>query len=150
MKSTFYFAIFSSILVVLISCQKWLPQNKIVGSWNLEKAEKRRFLNSDRIFTGYESGIFVFNDDGTASYLDTAIQMNGSWDMRRILGGYADSDGNWHDESRTALIIHLYNFNANRILDWYFDNIDFRISGDRFIAFMDPPGYNYKYDFRKQ
>lgn len=150
MKSTFYFAIFSSLLLLLTSCQKWLPQTRIVGSWKLAQTEKRRLLNSDRIYTGYEGGVFVFNDDGTASYSDASIQMNGSWDIRRISGGYSDSEGNWHDESRATLIIHLYNFSANRVLDWYFDRTDFRSSGDRLIAFMDPPGYTYKYDFRKQ
>jgi len=150
MKSKFYLAIFVSSLILFASCKKWLPENRIVGSWKLVEAEKRRFLSSDRIYTGYENGVFSFNDNGTASYSDTSIQMSGNWNMREEHNGYYDSDGNWHDEARTVLTVRLYNFTANRVLDWYFDRIDFRSSGDKLFAFMDSPSYIYRYDFRKQ
>ena len=150
MKSKFYFAIFISSLTLLSSCKKWLPENRIVGNWTIFKAEKKYLFSSDRIVTGYESGVFTFNDNGTAAYVDPSIQMSGNWRMTEEHDGYTDSEGKWHDNGRTTFTIRLYNFAANRVLDWYFTSIDFRSSGDKLIAFIDGPSFNYKYDFRKQ
>jgi hypothetical protein len=150
MKPKFYLAIFIASILLFASCKKWLPENRIVGSWKLFSVDKKYLFSSDRIYTGYENGLFVFNDNGTATYSDTSIQMNGSWIMREEHDGYYDGDGNWHQDGRTILTIRLYNFAVNRIVDWYFNSIDFRSSGEKLISFMDSPSFTYKYDFRKQ
>lgn len=140
------------ILTVLFfsSCKKWRPENRIIGSWQLVEVEKRRLFDKETIRVGYEPGTFVFNENGTASYVDTSVQMTGSWEMRRENTGYYDADGNWQTNGKTVFRVRLYNFSANRVIDWYFDRIDFRNSGNKLFAFIDGASYNYRYDFRKQ
>jgi len=150
MKPLYLTAFFISAIFLFTSCKKWLPENRIVGNWKLVSVDKKYLFSSDRVTTGYESGIFVFNDNGTASYTDASIQMLGNWTMRDQHDGYYDSNGTWHDNATTIFTVRLYNFSANRVLDWYFTSIDFRSSGDKLIAFIDGASYTYKYDFRKQ
>jgi hypothetical protein len=144
MKSKLYLLPFLFFLLISTSCKKWLPENRIVGNWRLVDVEKRRLFNNENILTGYESGIFVFNDNGTTTYTDAAGQMTGTWNMRKRRGG---GDG---DDIQTVLVINLHDFNNNRLLDWYFDRVDFRSSGDKLMAFIDGVSYTYRYDFRKQ
>lgn len=150
MKSKLYIFSLALIFLALGSCRKWLPENRIVGTWRLVDVEKRRLLNSEELTTDYESGTFVFNNNGTAAFSDSAVQLDGTWSMRRERDGYYDDDGDWNSDGRTILVVRLYNFSANKVLDWYFDRIDFRSSGDKLIAFMDGASYTYRYDFRKQ
>jgi hypothetical protein len=149
MKSKFYPFFFLAFLLAS-SCKKWLPENRISGSWKLVDAERQRAFSSESFMTGYESGLFTFYDNGTASYSDATGILNGSWDMRKTDGGYYDQDGNWHSDQRTDMLIKLYDFRSNRVLEWYFDYIDFRSSGNRLTGFMEGANYNYRYYFRKQ
>lgn len=149
MKAQLYLPILLTI-ILFTSCKKWLPENRIVGSWKLVDAEKKRWFDSDDFSTGYESGTFTFSDNGVAQYVDAGLQMNGTWSMRQRNGGYYDGNGTWQDQSRTEFDIDLYNFPQNRALNWDFDNIDFRNSGDKLFAYYDGASYNYRYDFRKQ
>jgi hypothetical protein len=150
MKSKLYLLLILLTVILSSSCKKWLPENRIVGSWKLVDAEKKRFLDSDDFTTGYEPGTFVFNDNGTATYVDPNVQLNGSWSMHRRGGGYYDENGTWQDQSRTEFDVDMYNFPMNRALNWEFDDIDFRNSGDKLFGYMYGAGYRYRYDFRKQ
>jgi len=75
MKLKFYPFLLLFILVAASSCKKWLPENRVVGSWQLIDAEKRRFLSNQSFSTGYESGVFTFYDNGDATYRDAAGSM---------------------------------------------------------------------------
>ena len=150
MKSKFYPFFVLSLLLFFSSCKKWLPENRVVGTWQLVDAEKRRPFSNQSFTTGYETGIFTFYDNGDATYRDAAGTMTGSWNMRDIDGGYYDQEGNWQSQRRTDMLIKLYDFRSNRVLDWYFDYIDFRTSGNRLIGFVNGANYNYRYYFRKQ
>lgn len=150
MKLKFYPFLLLFISVLVSSCKKWLPENRVVGTWQLTDAEKRRFLSNQSFSTGYESGVFTFYDNGDATYRDAAGSMTGTWDMRQTNGGYYDQDGNWQSQQRTDMMIKLYDFRSNRVLDWYFDYIDFRNSGSRFTGYINGASYNYRYHFRKQ
>lgn len=143
MKSKLYLLPLLFLFLISASCKKWLPENRIVGTWRLVDVEKRRLLNSENILTGYESGLFMFNDNGTTTYSDAAGQMTGQWSMRKRRSG-AD------DQIETVLVVNLHDFNNNRLLEWYFDRIDFRNSGDKLMAFVDGVSYTYRYDFRRQ
>jgi hypothetical protein len=150
MKRIIFTLIILTSTLLFTSCKKWLPENRIAGDWKLVSAEKKYLLSSDLVTTGYENGVFRFNDNGTASYTEASFQMLGNWTMREQHSGYYDSNGNWQDQATTIFTVRLYDFNANRVLDWYFTSIDFRSSGDKLIAFIDGASYTYKYDFRKQ
>lgn len=151
MKSKFYplaFLIIASF--ILSSCKKWLPENRIQGTWKLVDAEKRRFLSNETFFTGYEKGVFSFYDNGDAVYADANGTMTGSWDMRKLDAGYYDQDGNWQQNNKTDLYIKLYDFRNNRVLEWYFDYIDFKNAGRHLTGYMNGASYNYRYYFTKQ
>ena len=124
------------------SCGKWLPENRIVGNWKLVEVEKRSLFNKKAISTGYENGTFAFYDGETADYSDVVGNMSGNW---RIRSEYYNQN-----ETRNTFTLRLYNFNANRVIDWEFDRIDFRNSGKRLVAFMQRSGYEYRYEFRRE
>jgi hypothetical protein len=150
MRTKLYLPVLLLAVLFFSSCKKWRPENRIIGSWKLVEVEKRRLFDKETIRVGYEPGTFVFTENGTASYIDTSVQMTGSWEMRRENTGYYDADGNWQTNGKTVFRVRLYNFSANRVIDWYFDRIDFRNSGNKLFAFIDGASYNYRYDFRKQ
>ncbi len=132
------------------SCRKNLPENRIVGSWKLVDVERKRLFNSETITTGYESGTFTFFANGMASFTDAAGTLNGNWNMRKSRDGYYDGNGNWQTDERTVFIINVQDFPNNRVINLYFDRIDFRWSGDKLFAFIDGASYRYRYDFRRQ
>jgi hypothetical protein len=135
---------------LLSSCTKNLPENRIVGNWRLVDVERKRLFDTDNITTGYEQGLFTFFENGSASYADASGTLNGNWNMRKANTGYYDSDGNWQSDTRTIFIINLHDFVNNRVIDLFFDRIDFRWSGDKLFAYIDGASYTYRYDFRRQ
>jgi hypothetical protein len=150
MNPKFYPLFILLISTLLSSCKKWLPENRIVGNWKLIDIEKRRPFNNETLTSGYERGTFTFYENGTASFSDTSGSMNGNWNMRTEQHGYYDSDGNWQTQNRTVLIVKMYNFNNNKVIDWYFDEVQFRSSGGRMQAFIEGANFRYCYNFRKQ
>jgi hypothetical protein len=150
MKSKLYLLSFTLLVLVFTSCKKWRAENRIIGTWRLVEVEKKRLFSNENLQTGYESGLFVFNENGSATFTDAAGVMSGTWSMRRLNDGFYDSDNNWHSDGRTVFIVHLYDFSANRVIDWYFDRIDFRWSAQKLFAYADGSAYTYRYDFRKQ
>src|SRR5687768_9955736 len=139
MKPVYSLLVITSFLFV--SCGKWIPENRVVGNWKLVEVEKRRLFDKTTISTGYENGTFFFHDGETAQYSDAIGNMNGNWRIRSEY--YAEN------ATRNTFTLRLYNFNANRVIDWEFDRIDFRSSGKKLIAFMQRSGYEYRYEFRK-
>lgn len=135
---------------LFISCKKWLPENRIDGTWVLTEVEKRRPFSNETVYTLYQEGQFSFNSNGMAAYNDNYGLMKGSWQMRDVQGPvYYDENGNRQSNSSRVLLIQLYDFSSNRVIDWYFDRFDFRSSGDRLVAFIESPNYTYRYTFRR-
>lgn len=151
MQAKLYSLSFIILLVVTFSsCKKWLPENRIEGSWQLTEIQKRRPFANENVQSQYKSGTFTFFEDRTARYADANGTMQGSWEIRSIDNGYRDNDGNWHSETKNVLWLKLYDFSSNRVIDWYFDRFDFRNSGRSLFAFMDGSGYAYRYCFNKR
>ena len=150
MQSKLYSLFFLLFVVTVSSCKKWLPENRIEGSWQLTELEKRRGFSNETISSAYQNGIFAFLEDRTARYADNNGTMQGSWEIRSVSRSYTDGDGNRQSETKNILWIRLYDFSSNRVIDWYFDRFDFRSSGDRLFAFMDGSGYDYRYCFNKR
>ena len=59
MKSKFYPFFVLSLLLLFSSCKKWLPENRVVGTWQLVDAEKRRPFSNQSFSTGYENDLQV-------------------------------------------------------------------------------------------
>jgi hypothetical protein len=150
MQSKLYSISFLVLVVTFSSCKKWLPENRIEGSWQLTELQKRRPFSNENIATEYRNGTFTFLEDRTARYSDANGTMQGSWEIRSTSHTYTDSDGNRQSETKNILWIRLYDFSRNRVVDWYFDRFDFRNSGQRLFAFMDGSGYDYRYCFSKR
>lgn len=150
MQSKLYSISFLFLVVSFSSCKKWLPENRIEGSWQLTELQKRRAFSNENISTEYRNGTFTFSEDRTARYTDANGIMQGSWEIRSVTNRYTDSDGNRQSETKNILWIKLYDFSSNRVIDWYFDRFDFRNSGERLFAFMDGSGYDYRYCFNKR
>nr|WP_294906866.1 hypothetical protein [uncultured Lacibacter sp.] len=142
--------LFAFLITTLGSCRKWLPENRLEGSWQLTELQKRRPLNNENVPSAYQSGTFTFLEDRTARYTDAGTIMQGSWEIRSVSNSYIDREGNRQTETKNVLWIKLYDFSSNRVIDWYFDRFDFRSSGQRLFAFMDGSGYDYRYCFSKR
>ncbi len=139
------------LLPFLSSCTKWLPENRIEGSWVLTEVQKRRPFANETLYSPYQNGTFLFFSNGNAVYSDSFGTMQGDWQMRNVNDqGYYDSEGQWQSGTRTVLWVRLIDFSTNRVIDWYFDRFDFRTSGNRLVGFMDSPSYNYRYTFRRK
>jgi hypothetical protein len=133
------------LTIAFTSCRKWQPENKILGDWKLVDAERRRFLDNDNITTGYESGVFTFFDNGTLEYREGNLLMTGSWWMR-TRNDFGNGDGN---DQRNELSMRLANFQANRQLEWFFDDVNFGLSDRRMRAFIRWGSPNYRYVFER-
>lgn len=147
MKKLYPLALLS--LIIFSSCAKLNPDRKIVGTWKLDDVVKRKFLNNDHLLTGYEPGLFTFYDNGNAVYKG-ADTLNGSWGMRYEDRGYYDSDGNYQNQNNLTLRIRLYNFTSNKVIDWDFDDAQFKRSSDRLDGFIYSGFASYQYSFRRQ
>ncbi|MFN8251896.1 MAG: hypothetical protein U0V75_08425 [Ferruginibacter sp.] len=147
MKNIYPFVLLCTLIIS--SCKKLDPEYKMVGTWKLDDVVRRRFLNNSHLHTGYENGLFTFNENGTASYKDTNT-LQGSWSMRREYRSYYDNNGDYRTENNVVLRIFLANFASNRIIDWEFDDTDFKRSSNRLDGFIYTLSSEYQYSFRRQ
>src|SRR5687767_9336804 len=116
----------------LSSCSKWLiPEDKLEGSWRLAEVERKRTFNTETITTGYENGVFIFNENTTATYTDATGTMTGNWLLKYSSHTSYDAAGQPSTKSKVTLSIKLRDFPSNRFIDWMFDDIDFRNSNNK-------------------
>ena len=137
MKSKLYFLLLAPVLL-FASCTKWLPntQQNIVGSWKIQSVERHTSYGSEHIYTGYEGGVFYFNNNGSAQYSDSYGQMNGTW---RLVPRSVDGTN--------SLELRLYDYHNTDAIEWEFYSLNF--SGTRLIAYMNKYGNEYRYEFRR-
>ena len=144
-----YLLLLSIISLFLIGCNRWFNrEDRLIGSWKLAAAEKKRAFNRNPIETGYESGVFSFYDNGQARYTEGSLRMEGNWQLRYISNGAFDTNGNYHTNSRTVLTLNLVNFQSNKVLNLAFDECRFN-HRDRFIAEYETLSYQYRYIFER-
>lgn len=136
-----YLSSFFIALTMLAGCSKF-REDRLAGNWKLTSAYYQGLFDRDYYQTGYEDGVFIFNRDGSAMYVDISDTLNGFWNMDY----YSVSNGD-DTHSYYALEIQLINFPANRAIYFSFDNFnfqqnyrrirarDFRSGRDRIIEF---------------
>jgi hypothetical protein len=122
------------------------PAN-IVGTWQLEYAERFRSYGTEPISTGYEYGEFYFSNNGNARYSDDIGDMNGSWRLIPRSDGYYDHNGNYQTGTRNSLELRLYDNYSNDAIEWEFYAVEF--SGNRMIGYMNRFGNEYRYVFSR-
>ena len=137
MKPKFYYLFLAPVLL-LASCTKWMPnpQQDIAGSWKIQSIERRTSYGSEPFFSGYEHGVFYFNNNGNAQYADSYGQMNGTW--RLVSRSY---------DGTNSLELRMYNYHGSDAIEWEFHSIN--LSGSRMIGYMNKYGYEYRYEFRR-
>ena len=132
------------------SCSKIRPEHYLIGTWKLDDVVKKRFLDNDHVNTGYEAGLFSFYDDGRAAYNGPGLAMTGNWKMHYEDRGYYDGNGDYQTKNYLVFHITLADFNANQLLDWDFDDTDYKRGNDRLDGFMHYVSYSYQYVFIRQ
>jgi hypothetical protein len=128
------------ISVVLSSCQKNF-EDRLIGNWKLVSSYRQKTFDRDHFITGYESGVFTFNENGTARYVSGPDTLNGIWNTDR----YSTGDGSYRE-----LKVELFNFLRNQYLFWEFDNFNFRDNRNEFRAREFSAGNDRVYEFRRQ
>ena len=147
MKSKLYLFLLAST-ALLASCEKWIPDtNYVVGSWQLQYAERVRSYGNEQIYTGYENGSFYLRNNGSAEYSDHLGRMTGTWRMVQHNDGYYDEYGNWQSGPRNSLELRLYDNYRRDVIEWEFYAIEF--SGNRMVGHMNRYGNEYIYVFRR-
>lgn len=121
------------VFAILSSCSKSI-EDRLIGSWKVDQAYRKVFLGRDYFQTGYEDGVFTFSENGDASYVSPTDTLTGSWRADRYSSGYYNSSGNWESQSMRHLRINLVNFVRNKVLNWEFDDFNFRNTWQRIKA----------------
>lgn len=115
--------ILSSIIFLLFSsCGKRI-EDRLLGEWRLESTYKKGVFSRDYFQTGYESGVFTFFESGTATYVSSQASLSGYWKADNWVRYDASSD---KSEVLKYLEIFLADFSSNKIINWRFDNFNFR------------------------
>jgi hypothetical protein len=123
---------FSLIVLVLSSCTKNY-EDRLVGQWKLNSSYRQRIFDRDHFQTGYESGVFTFNENGTASYTSTSDTLNGYWSADRYSRSFYNNGDN-QTQTYKHLRLNLIDFTRNKFLDLDFDDFSFRNDFDRIKA----------------
>ena len=135
----------SLILVTIISsCSKRI-EDRIVGSWKLRSSYKQKTFDRDHFTTGYESGVFTFNENGTAGYTSVTDTLTGYWNADR----YTINTGS-DTKSLRHLKVELVNYLQNRFLFWEFDDFNFRNTWKIIRAEEYSLSYTHVYEFQRQ
>lgn len=142
MKSKLYLLLLAPMLI-FASCKKYMldgSSNNIVGTWQLQYAERIRSYGAEPITTGYEYGEFYFSNNGSARYSDDIGTLNGSWRMVPRSDGYQNS-------SQFSLEMRLYDNYSGDAIEWEFYAVE--VSGSRMTGYMNRYGNEYRYEFRR-
>jgi hypothetical protein len=128
------------VSVVLSSCKKNF-EDRLIGNWRLVSSYKQRAFDRDHFITGYETGVFTFNENGTAKYVSTTDTLNGTWNVDRY---FAD------EASYKELRVELFNFPRNQYLFWEFDDFNFQDNWKEIRARDFSLSNDRIYEFRRQ
>jgi hypothetical protein len=138
------------ISLIFSGCSTWTypREDRLIGVWKLSGAAKHRIFSNEPIYTGYESGVFYFYNNGQARYTEGSLEMEGSWQLRYISNTSYDIHGNSTSNSRNVFTIHLVNFQSNKVLNLDFDDCRFK-NRNQFTAEYETFSYNYRYIFER-
>ncbi|HET9746922.1 MAG TPA: hypothetical protein VFP97_14495 [Chitinophagaceae bacterium] len=136
------------IALFFSSCARTI-EDHLIGEWKLDVTYRKELFGRDYFQTGYEDGVFTFFESGTATYTSSQDTLSGYWrsDFYTQWRDYADDDND--TERYKYLEVYLANFNRNKIIDWRFDNFNFRNSWKRIRAVEFSLGRDRYYEFVK-
>jgi hypothetical protein len=138
------------ISLLFFSCRKTI-EDRIVGTWKLVSSYKQRTFDRDHFTTGYEQGIFTFNENGTATYARATDTLTGFWSADKYsVSNYNASSGQTDTKGFRELKIELVHFMNNRYLFWEFDDFNFRDNWREIRAKEFSLSNDRIYEFRRQ
>ena len=142
------FLLLLPIALFLSSCAKTI-EDHLIGEWKLDVSYRKELFGKDYFQTGYEDGVFTFFESGTATYIDNQDTLSGYWrsDFYTEWRDYADDDDD--TERYKYLEVYLANFNQNKIINWRFDNFNFKNGWKRIKAVEFSLGRDRYYEFEK-
>ena len=140
------FLLLTTVVLLFSSCGKTI-EDHLIGEWKLDISYRKELFGRDYFQTGYEDGIFTFFESGTATYVDSQDTLSGYWrsDFYTHWSGYADDDND--TERYKYLEVFLADFNRNRVINWRFDNFNFKNSWKRIKAVEFSLGRDRYYEF---
>ena len=139
---------FTSALL-LFSCGKKIEEH-LIGEWKLDASYRKELFGRDDFQTGYEDGIFTFFESGAATYTSSQDTLSGYWKSDFYTRLRYDNDEEYDSDRLKYLEIYLANFNRNKVINWRFDNfnfkngwkrikaVEFSIGRDRYYEFAEP------------
>ena len=135
-------------LLLLSSCGKRI-EDHLIGEWKLDVSYRKELFGRDYFQTGYEDGTFTFFESGAATYVHNQDTLSGYWksDFYTTWQDYADDDDD--TERYKYLEVYLANFSRNKIINWRFDNFNFKNSWKRIKAVEFSLGRDRYFEFVK-
>lgn len=140
-----YLLLLSLIILILSSCSKNY-EDRLVGQWKLNETYRQRIFDRDHFQTGYENGVFTFNENGTASYTSTSDTLKGYWSADRYSRS-SYNNGDQQTQTYRHLRLNLIDFPRNKFIDWDFDDFSFRNDFDRIKALQFSLSSDIIYEF---
>ncbi len=99
----------------------------MIGDWKLDETYRKEIFGRDYFQTGYETGIFTFYESGAAGYISNTDTLSGYWKADYYSRQQSNSSGgNTESELLKYLDVFLADFQRNKILNWKFDEFNFR------------------------
>lgn len=134
------------IPVVFSACRRQV-EDRLFGEWRLEESYRRDLFDRDQFETGFEDGIFTFNESGSASYVSATDTLTGYWEADFYNNGFYDNDGNWQNRREKFLRIYLVNFQTNKVFNLDLDEFRYRNNWQRLRGIQYSYGRDRIYEF---
>ncbi len=138
----------SAFAFLLISCGKQIEEH-LIGEWKLDESYKKELFGRDHFQTGYEDGIFTFYESGSATYVSGQDTLSGYWKSDFYTRWRNDNDEDYDSDRLKYLEIYVANFNRNKVINWRFDNFNFKNGWKRIKAVEFSIGRDRYYEFVK-
>ena len=133
---------------LLFSCSKKMEEH-IIGEWRLDASYKKELFGRDYFQTGYEDGVFIFYESGTARYVLNQDTLSGYWRSDFYTRWRYDADEDRGSDRLKYLEVYLANYTRNKIIDWRFDDFNFKDNWKRIKAVEFSLGRDRYYEFKK-
>jgi hypothetical protein len=142
------FLLFLPIAILLSSCAR-IIEDHLIGEWKLDVSYRKELIGRDYFQTGFEDGVFSFFESGIATYTSSQDTLSGYWrsDFYTRWQDYADDDDD--TERYKYLELYLANFNRNKVINWKFDNFNFKNGWKRIKAIEFSLGRDRYYEFAR-
>lgn len=136
-------------IFTFFSCTKTI-EDRLIGQWKLDGAYKKDFWGRDYFKTGFEDGVFILYESGSAAYISSAESLSGYWKSDYYWASYDPNTGDPDSRRLKYLEIFLANFQRNKILHWQFDEFNFRNNWKEIRAKEHTLGRDRYYEFVRQ